>query len=118
MFQYEISFDTNKSTAPEAVSYVFKRIVRRTAVEPLVCSLVFQAAEMFQIGSYLYIFEIVSVNFRRYSYAPTIPCDMISWIVSVYVSSQCVYLLWFGITTHKRDTCYIATIRRYNFCQR
>lgn len=98
---------------PEPWGYIREVIAWRTFVKPLVRSALFQASEMLDIWSELYIIKVCLAHCGRYTTATAIPRHLQPRMLTVQIAGKCVHIRRFCVSTHKTDTGYIASILLY-----
>ena len=64
---------------------------------------------MSNVGTNLDIVEMATIDARRDAQTSTIPRHFVAWVAFTDILCQCIDGLWFGITTHQRNACDVAT---------
>ena len=64
---------------------------------------------MSNVGTNLDIIEMATIDARRDAQTTTIPRHFVAWVAFTDILRQRIYGLWFGIATHQRNACDVAT---------
>lgn len=83
---------------------------RHFLVKTLVGGPYIQSAEMFDIGTDLYVVEIIFCYRRVYAGAPTVPRYLEIWIFFVQVAGKGVHVLRLRVSTHETHTSYVVSV--------